>query len=566
MLSEFLDINDPCGNTSALNTDSANSALDLGTLARPASSLSIAKRIELCSECIESVAASAEEWTLAAVRGKGLADNTPLRAEDILSGPTVVCRQLQLTIQTLSRLAKNRRPVIPGTIRRLNNGQLSVPVFPANGLYDSLTFMGLKASVRMQPGVEQNDIHGGLIDDIQREESSGVSVVLGAGNVSSIPATDTLNRILFEGQRVALKLNPVNDYLAFVFESAFAPLINNGLLKLFSGGGDVGAQLVNDDRIGDVHITGAADTHDRIVWGNDAENRKQTNTPLINKSITSELGNVTPWIIVPGEYTERQLHSQAQHLTASITNNASFNCLATKVIVTWAQWPQRQRFLDLIQHYLAKTPPRPAYYPGAIDRFEKFAGRSTETDDGSLPWTLLVDQSIESRPELFEEESFVCVCAETQLAAKSPEDFLAAATDFVNERLYGTLCASVTMPSGFRKRSPQTVESCLQNLRYGSVCLNQWSGLAYGLISPPWGAYPGATLANVESGIGSVHNTYLLDRYEKTVLEGPLINFPKPVWFSTHSNGIKVAERLLQLYHRPSIIQLPKLFLAALRG
>ena len=552
-----------------MNQDSGNSTLDLGLLATPDSPFSVARRIELCAECIETVTAAAEEWTSAAVQAKGLPNDTPLRAEDILSGPTVVCRQLQLTIQSLSRLAESQPPVLTGTIRKLKQGQLSVPVFPANGLYDSLTFMGMKASVRMQPGVEEDQIHGSLIEDIQRQTTSGISAVMGAGNVSSIPATDTLNRIMFEGQRVALKLNPVNDYLAAVFESAFAPLIRNGLLKLFSGGADVGAQLVNDDRISDVHITGAADTHDRIVWGvgTAAEDRRRANDPVLKKSVTSELGNVTPWIIVPGEYTERELHSQAQHVTASITNNVSFNCLATKMIVTWQNWPQRDRFLKLVQHYLDKTPTRPAYYPGAIDRFERSAGfRAPEADSDHLPWTLLIDQKVDSRPELFEEESFVCVCAETQIPAKSPQDFLAAATEFVNERIYGTLCASITLPSGFKKRNEQGVESCLQKLRYGSVCLNQWSGLAYGLISPPWGAYPGATLQNVQSGIGSVHNTYLLDQYEKTVLEGPLINFPKPVWFSSHRNAINVADKLLQLYHRPSIIQLPKLFLAALRG
>jgi len=96
--------------------------------------------------------------------------------------------------------------------------------------------------------------------------------------------------------------------------------------------------------------------------------------------------------------------------------------------------------------------------------------------------------------------------------------------------------------------------------------VNQWSGLAYGLTSPPWGAYPGATVKDVQSGIGNVHNTYLLDHVEKTVLEGPLVNFPKPIWFPSHRNAVDVANRLVRLYQNPSVLHLPGLFAAAISG
>lgn len=542
--------------------------MNLKGLADRGTRLTLQRRIELCEDCIHKVFTNAGRWTKLAVQAKGLSSDSPLQAEDILSGPTVVCRQLRLSLQTLKRLQTSPYPALPGTPKKLNHGQLSIPVFPARGLFDPLTFMGLRASVRMQPGVEPEQIHGGLLDKIRTETILGTTAILGAGNVSAIPATDTLNAILFENKTVALKLNPVNEYLAPVFEDVFAPFIQEGLLKIFTGDGSVGAQLIHEDQVTDIHITGATQTHDAIVWGtgDDATKRKAADRPLLQKTITSELGNVTPWIIYPAVYSQRELESQAQHVTASITNNASFNCLATKVIITWKSWPQRQRFLKLVQHYLDQTPTRPAYYPGAHERFEKYAGHPAETKNDHLPWTLLTDQSIKQRPELFEEESFVCVCAETALESSNPQTFLEEAVEFANDRLSGTLCASLTVPQSFRKRNAALLENCLQQLKYGSICLNQWSGLAYGLISPPWGAYPGATLQNVQSGIGSVHNTYLLDNYEKTVLEGPLINFPKPIWFSNHSNGISVARRLLSLYHRSTLLKLPALFAAALRG
>lgn len=531
---------------------------------------SLQERIDLCRSCLDGVVEAAGEWTELAAAAKGLTRNSPLRAEDLLSGPGVVARQLQLTIQTLSALQEFGNPILPSRPRRLSNGQLSVPVFPTSGLFDSLTFMGIRANVRMQPNVDVSNIHGQLLENATNQKFTRITAVLGAGNVSSIPATDSLNRIMFEGRRVALKLNPVNEYLHPIFERVFAPLIQANLLRIFRGGTEVGSTLIQDEAIDAVHVTGSAATHDAIVWGLDADDsqrRKQTNDPLLRKTVTSELGNVTPWIILPGNFSARQLNSQAQHVASSMTNNASFNCLATKVIVTWNKWRQREKFLQLVQHYLSQTPTRPAYYPGAAERFQRFARCKTEPDDrGCLPWTLLEGQSIDDRPELFREESFVCVCAETSLPAESPGGFLAAATEFVNDQMTGTLCASLTVTPSFRKQHNLAVERSISALRYGTVCINQWSGIAYGLISPPWGAYPGATLQNVQSGIGNVHNTFLLDDIEKAVLEGPLVNFPRPIWFPSHRRAVDVATQLIRLYHRPSIFRLPSLFAAAISG
>lgn len=523
----------------------------------------------LCQECLDGVFETAREWSEAATLAKGLSADSPTRAEDILTGPVVVARQLQLTMKTLSALSSGRLPAVPGNPFRLSSKQLCVPVFPTNGFFDSLTFMGLHAAVRMQPGIEEDSIHGDLPQDVMDGKIEGISAILGAGNVSSIPITDSLNRIMFEGRRVVLKMNPVNEYLAPIFEKAFASLIRENLFAVVTGNADVGAVLIQHPHIDDVHITGSTATHDHIVWGSgaDAAERKRTNTPVLDKPVTSELGNVTPWIVVPGEYSKKHLHSQAQHIATSITNNASFNCLATKAIITWELWPQRDQFLQLLQHYLKETPARPAYYPGAAERYRNFTNSNVDPDNQNrLPWTLLTGQRYDERPELFRQESFVCVCAETSLAADSPIGFLQAATEFVNEQMTGTLCASVTIPPGFRRKSADAFERALAALRYGSVCVNQWSGLAYGLISPPWGAYPGATLQDIQSGIGNVHNTYLLDQVEKTVLQGPLINFPKPIWFPSHCNGVAVAEQLLKLYHRPSLLRLPRLFAGALTG
>ena len=534
------------------------------------SCISLQDRIRLCEQCLAGVIHAAPEWAESGARGKGCPGERGVLAEEMLGGPVVVARQLWLTIQTLQALNSERSPMLPAQAAVNPDGITEVPVFPTRGVFDSLTFMGLSGAVRMLPDIGPDNIHGNRLSSVREGLYAGITGVLGAGNVSSIPATDSLNRIMFEGRRVLLKLNPVNDYLLGSFEAAFAPLIQADLLRIIRGGGEIGHSLVHDQRISDVHITGSTATHDAIVWGSDpAEQteRRQNHNPLLQKPVTSELGNVTPWIIVPGTYSGRQLKSQAAHVAASITNNVSFNCLATKAILTWDRWEQRDEFLSLLRARLAETPQRPAYYPGATERFRRYSAQNIEPDDRNLlPWTVLDSQSIDERPELFQEESFVCVCAETPLSAKSPEDFLATATAFVNDRMHGTLCCSLTLPNSFQRQQTRAFHASLNQLRYGSICVNQWSGLAYGFTSPPWGAYPGATLEHVESGIGSVHNTYLLDGFEKTILAGPLINFPKPVWFPAHRKALEIAQGLLHLYDNPSAIRLPSLFWSALTG
>ncbi|MHB8865391.1 MAG: hypothetical protein ACYC6N_23670 [Pirellulaceae bacterium] len=394
-------------------------------------------------------------------------------------------------------------------------------------------------------------------------------VVLGAGNVSSIPLTDTFTKVFQEGGVVLLKMSPVNDYLGPLFERALQPLIDEGYVRIIYGGTDVGATAVHHRFADEVHVTGGIDSHNRMVWGASGPERDariSANMPLLEKSITSELGNVSPWILLPGAYSRRQLAFQAENVAASVINNVSFNCVATKVLITWKRWPLRSQFLDLIDAVFARTPRRVSYYPGAMERYRRFseAGPAAELTE-FLPWTLLRDVRPEEKPWLFNEESFVCVLAEVALDAPTPEAFFRRAVDVANERLAGTLCAAVTCPDGFRSQpsNERLLQTCLGALRYGAIAVNHWPGLMYAMMSPPWGGFPGSTLADPQSGIGSVHNTFLLEGIEKSVLEGPLTIFPRPPWFPSHTRAERVAWSYFRLYDQPSWTNLVRLLFAS---
>ncbi len=51
--------------------------------------------------------------------------------------------------------------------------------------------------------------------------------------------------------------------------------------------------------------------------------------------------------------------------SAQVTNNASFNCNAGKVLVVSKDWPQRDKFVDAIRTLFGSLGPRVSYYPGA---------------------------------------------------------------------------------------------------------------------------------------------------------------------------------------------------------
>lgn len=536
--------------------------------------LSLERRIDLCRSCVETLMPTVDDWIDAGARGKQCPNRIDVMAEELLSGPLIAVRLLRLLEQSFSDLLLYGHTRLPQAealpYERRIHGKSMLPIFPTLSLWDRLIFRGISADAIFMERADPRKRHSDLYRQLQDTSVSKISLVLGAGNVSSVPFSDAIHKSLVCGHQVILKMNPVNAYLKPIFERAFAPLFQEGLLVAIEGDSQVGQALVDHPDVDDVHLTGSAHTHDRIVWGDDPREilaRKEAGTPRLTKPVTSELGNVSPWIIVPGVYSTKELTSQAMHLAASITNNAGFNCLATRVIVTCQNWPQRREFLRLLQQNLQSIPKRPAYYPGALERYRRFTQTNIDPDDsGCLPYRLLESQSIDENPLVFQEESFTCVCVETPLASQTASQFLDEAVALCNLRLPGTLCASVSFPKLFVEQKRRIISQALGTLRYGCVSVNQWSALAYSLLTPPWGGAPGASLEDAQSGIGQVHNTYLLERVEKTVLYGPLVNFPKPVWFPGHRNALRVGRELIGLYHQPSNYRLMKLFQHALIG
>ncbi len=539
----------------------------------------IARRIQLLGECMDATLSMAPEMVAAACEAKGIPEGHPAEGEEWLGGPMTIMRNLRLLVRTLSEVQSRGAPALePGHLSQRPDGQVKVKVFPNDG-YDKLLYQGFSAEIWIEPGVDQAAVlqgAAGLYRGSEEHTEGKVALVLGAGNVASIGPMDVLYKLFTENQVCLLKMNPVNEYLGPFVMRGLAPLVKEGVLRVAYGGAQVGEYLVQHETVDEIHITGSDFVHDIIVWGppgEEQDRRKAAGEPLTDKRITSELGCVTPVIIVPGPWTEKELSFHAESIASMVANNASFNCNAAKLLVTSKGWPQREELLARVERVLASLPPRHAYYPGSDNKYARFieahpdANVLGEARDGAVPWTTIFGVDSAGDDIVFSEEAWCAVLAETTLDEDDPEAFLRQAADFANERVWGTLsCSVIIHPSTQASIGPERFEDRLAALRYGSIAINHWPALSYGLCTTTWGAFPGHTLQEIRSGIGTVHNTMMVPHPERSLVRGPFVVAPRPPWFATHAKAAAVGRALTRLEHRPSVIRLAATVFNALRG
>jgi aldehyde dehydrogenase (NAD(P)+) len=460
------------------------------------------------------------------------------------------------------------------------DGRTSVRVFPA-GRIDGMLFAGQTVDVHLRAGIGERAMHE-MRAGFYRGRSHGGStvLVLGAGNVASIPTMDVVTKLFNEAKVCLLKMNPVNAYLGPCLEEAFADAIARGFLAIAYGGAEEGAYLANHSGIDEVHLTGSDRTYDLMMWGPpgaEREARKANGRPLLDKPVTAELGNVSPVLVVPGAYTAKQLAFQAEMIAGAVTNNASFNCNSAKMLVTPKGWGQRETFLNNLEQALGAAATRMAYYPGADARWRQLThGRRGMRkigieSEGRLPWTLMpgLDAADAAEPA-FSTEPFCSIISETEIGTTDPIEFLDRAVDFANNRLWGTLSAQLVVHPKLMKdpKAADALERAITRLRYGAVAVNTWPAFVYAYGTPPWGAHPSSTPENIQSGSGWVHNSVMIEpaQIEKAVLRHPVTVFPKPAIFPSHKTAHTLLRRLSALEETMSWKKLPGVLGAAMRG
>lgn len=535
------------------------------------------ERLTLLAAMRERILAKMHEWVALDAAAKGLAAGSAESGEAWLSGPVCSMRNVRLLEEALREMQTHGVPrVDPKQISKRPDGRLVIEVFPRD-LSDKLLYGGMSAEMWMQPGVTAENLPETQAVHYKNPDPNGkVGLVLGAGNIACIPVMDSLYKLFVENEVVVLKMNPVNEYLGPIFREVFAPLVERGFFEVVYGGAEQGRHLANHAQVDSIHITGSDQTYDAIVWGppEGRAERKAKGEKVNAKPITSELGNVTPLLVVPGKWTASEMKYQAEHVATLLANNASFNCNALKLIVTAEGWPQRQEFLDAVNKAIAATPARKAWYPGARARWQRFRDAHPEAvvladgPDTTVPWTFIPGLDPEKDDICFREESFCGVVYDTALPGATAAEFLPRAVAFANDKLWGTLACVLFVDPRTRKdpASEAAFQKALDDLRYGGIAVNCWPGLIFGLTNTAWGAYPGHTPEDIQSGNGMVHNMFMFEKAQKAILSAPFVMSPKPAWFVTHGRTHKVAERMVHMEAAPSLLKVPGIAINALLG
>jgi acyl-CoA reductase-like NAD-dependent aldehyde dehydrogenase len=541
---------------------------------------SLQERAALLRRTHDSIGRSSNRWALTAVGVKRLDAGSALVGEEWLSGPYAVLSGAARLATSLEALAAGRSPLDGLRFHPAPGGRQAVDVMPLD-LAETLLLSGFSAEVWLRPGTTVDQARGAAGLGARRSEvSGGVGLVLGAGNITSIPPLDALYELVANNRAVLLKLNPVMAGMMTSYLDALDPLIRFGVLRIVQGGAEIGSYLAQHPGVAHVHITGSALSHDAIVWGvgEDAARRRAENAPLLAKPITSELGGVSPVIVVPGEWTEQDLRFQAEHVATQRLHNGGYNCIASQVVIVSSDWAQKAAFLEHLRRAIDEAPRRADWYPGSADRSAAAAaaypGAERLGPDGNR---LLIRTVPDDADTLASTEYFAPVLGVIELPGTG-RTFLDAAIRFADEDLVGDLGANVLIRPEDRRALGAGFGRAIEALHYGTVAINAWTGLGFLLAAAPWGAYPGNSLADVGSGIGVVHNALLIDQPERTIVKGPFRPFPRsvlageralsptPPWFVTARTAATTGRLLSDFTAKPSLRRMPGIFISAFRG
>lgn len=531
--------------------------------------VSIAQRIQYLEQCLVNLDRVADAWANASCQAKGLDPNAAIAGEEWIAGPLGTAMGIRSLITTLQSWQSGQPRTAP---LRQYQGQSIAQVFPENFM-ERLLLLGYCGEVWLEPNLPPTQ------GKIYRQKNSlgQLCLVLGAGNLSCIAPLDAIHQLFAENHTVLLKMNPVNAYIGPFLEQVFAPLITDGFLAIVYGGAELGSYLCQHPGIDTIHITGSEATHDKIVWGEHPEQQKAIGQPKLNKPISSELGGVTPILVVPGQWSRSDLEFQARHIASMVAHNGSFDCVAGKVLVLAQDWPQREEFLSLLHQTLAQTPTRKAYYPAAQERYQAFCNaypnhlvlsspQSPQIPSEHLPWTVLPNIPAHAGEYALSQEAFCSILAEVTIAAQTAAEFLPAAVDFVNHSVAGNLGCMVLIDPRTQRQHAAELDAAIAALQYGVIGINAWAGAAFIFAGLAWGAFPGNPLHRIQSGQGFVHNTYLFDHPQKSVLRLPFRPLVLPTWFVDHRTLKATAQAFLKFTLDPNWLHFLQVAIVGLQG
>tara|TARA_B100001769_G_scaffold10479_1_gene7408 strand:- start:2908 stop:4557 length:1650 start_codon:yes stop_codon:yes gene_type:complete len=455
-------------------------------------------------------------------------------------------------------------------INKFDDLNKSYKVFPTKNI-EKLLFPFLEAEVRFGKNLNFDQInkYRGFSNRFENNKPK-ITLILGAGNVSSIPVLDALFHMIAYKSVIYLKLNPVNDYLYPIFTQIFEPFISRGFMIITKGDMEASEYLTIHDGFQQTHLTGSNYTYENIVYGrtlSEKERSLKTLSKMNKKPITSELGNVTPIIVHPGNWSRSEIKHQAKKIVTAKLNNSGFNCIAAQVIVLPKGWKHTTKLKTDIKRYLRDIGDATSYYPGSIENLNELINSSNYEQINNLTCsTPFLISNLDIEKEYGNKEVWSTALFFKEIPYNSYEDFCSNSVDYVNKELWGNLGASVLIKNHKKKKNEHILNSYVENLKYGTVAINEWSALGFVIPSLPWGGYPGNRDNDIQSGQGYVHNSFLFESPQKGIVYSKfrLSRLIDPPWFVTNKKAHRIFKNLTYYQATKSKINLIKLLFSTL--
>jgi aldehyde dehydrogenase (NAD(P)+) len=533
----------------------------LRTKSKEFNSISNVQLVSMLEETIANIKEVSFFWATICSDNKGTT-KTPAEGEEWLGGPFASVLATQYYIKSLTNdddLAETK----------YNSEENSYKVFP-NNFTERITFPFIDAKVIFNKSMSFNDINKYRGFSKRYDIDPSITLVLGAGNFSSIPYLDVLYHLITRKSVILLKLNPVNEYLKPVFEKVFQNFIERGYIIVTTGNIDESKYMATHPGINHIHLTGSDKTFEDIVYGReltDKERKAKSLSKINNKPITSELGNVTPIIIHPGKWSTSDIKYQARKIVTAKLNNNGFNCIAAQVVVLPDGWGQTDTLIKFVKHYMSKAKERKAYYPESIERLEKLEkDKGYERVNALSCVTPHLTREIKAYSKFEIDEVWSSTIYFKKVEYTSIEDFANKAVNYCNDELWGNLGVSVIIKDHDRKFNKHITNLYIDKLNYGTVAINEWAAIGYIIPQLPWGGFPGNRDNDIQSGQSVVHNSMLFESPLKGVVNTKfrISRLIDPPWFVTNKKARRLFRNLTYYQINNSNINFLKLIFAAL--
>jgi len=533
----------------------------LRTKSKEFNSISNVQLASMLEETISNIKEVSFFWATICSDNKGTT-KTPAEGEEWLGGPFASVLATQYYIKSL----KNDDDL---TEKKYNIEENSYKVFP-NNFTERITFPFIDAKVIFNKSMSFEDINKYRGFSKRYDIDPSITLVLGAGNFSSIPYLDVLYHLITRKSVILLKLNPVNEYLKPVFEKVFQNFIERGYIIVTTGNIDESKYMATHPGINHIHLTGSDKTFEDIVYGReltDKEKESKSLTKINTKPITSELGNVTPIIIHPGKWSTSDIKYQARKIVTAKLNNNGFNCIAAQVVVLPDGWGQTDTLIKFVKHYMSKAKERKAYYPESIERLEKLEkDKGYERVNAMSCVTPHLTREIKAYSKFEIDEVWSSTIYFKKIDYTSIEDFAQKAINYCNDELWGNLGVSVIIKDHDKKFNEHITNLYIDKLNYGTVAINEWAAIGYIIPQLPWGGFPGNRDNDIQSGQSVVHNSMLFESPLKGVVNTKfrISRLIDPPWFVTNKKARRLFRNLTYYQINNSNINFLKLIFAAL--